>query len=181
MFAAQATAITTGPNITDLGLQLSFPKGCQISKGNSAYIALCAQLFGKHHQKPLPALLPIFMISSEPHLNPNKKEHDPISVKRDAARLVCGSEQELEQMQFKDFHSDTNSEGKSHRFIVICPADSYGVIGERIGYYLQIITKNNRYHAVGRFLLSQSKKLSPVAQSFINSVKLSPKTETIDK
>lgn len=159
--------------VSDLGYEVTFPKACKVKKGAEAHISLCAPLLKKQSEKLLPANLPLFMVFHEP-LNP--KTVRPSSVKtvtHDAARIVCGSEQELAQMKIKTIEAETFNQGIIYKLTIICPADDYGVIPHRKGYYLQSTIKTNRYHLFSRFLLSQTNELNTPAKEFMNSFEFS--------
>lgn len=163
----------TNQVISKQGYKAMFPKACPVSKGKQGYISLCAALFQSQKVKPLPAVLPLFMVFGESLSKQKNRTFSKTDIKRDAARLICGSEQELSAMIVEQQSFDKSDMGAEQKLTVICPADKYGVIDQRKGAYLQVTTSTHRYHVLARFLLSQSNSLSSVAQSFIDSFQLS--------
>lgn len=159
--------------VSDLGYKVTFPEACKVKKGAEAHISLCAPLLKKQRQKLLPANLPLFMVFHEA-LNPKTVlPRSKKTVTHDAARIVCGSEQELVQMIIEKIEAEKFNQGIIYKLMIICPADDYGVIPHRKGYYLQSTIKTNRYHLFSRFLLSQTNELNTPAKEFMNSFEFS--------
>ena len=171
--ALENEPLKTNQVISKQGYKVMFPKPCQVSKGRQGYISLCAALFQSQNKKPLPAVLPLFMVFGESLTKQKNRTLSKTDIKRDAARLICGSEQELSDMIVEQASLDKSDMGVERKLTVICPADKYGVIDQRKGAYLQVTTSTLRYHVFARFLLSQSNTLSSVAQSFIDSFQIS--------
>lgn len=176
---------------SDSGYRITFPEQCDVNGLFSSHIGVCPKFAVSEKAKKFTALLPLFVIIAEKEgtqktktktisVNPTKLAYqtDIMSwsqdqLLQDAAYFICGS-----SSLAKDMTPLTNEKitikggGVGYKLNLTCPADDYGVIGQRAATYLIITAHNMRYRVGVRFPMSQEKQLAEHRQNFIESLEL---------